>query len=340
MLLYLHGSIKNAGDFLIRQRGLELVAHVLPEKEIRDQPRWDPFPSDFDVEGVVLGGGPALRPDLKSVYPHFVNATADSGAPYAGLALGWAGKTGFGAGRNYFETASRTFLERIAKSGGISVRDNISADLLETEGISRTMTGCVAWYDIGQIDVPLHQPTTVSKLAFTPPAQPEHWKQSLTLLRQTAKQFPDAEKICVFHRGIWPNEHTGRREAAKNAATALVARQSGYRVIDAAYGTAALEEYRTCDLHVGYRVHAHLFCLAARRPSFLIEEDGRGEGQATTLHPELRFPAGAPDLARSLRNGIDGELSNGVPKLKQATLIMRSTWPTMQEFVEKSFERS
>ena len=37
-------------------------------------------------------------------------------------------------------------------------------------------------------------------------------------------------------------------------------------------------KYKSIDLHVGYRVHAHIDCLSRRRTSFLIHEDGRGAG--------------------------------------------------------------
>jgi hypothetical protein len=40
--------------------------------------------------------------------------------------------------------------------------------------------------------------------------------------------------------------------------------------------SALIQSYTACDLHVGYRVHAHIFCSSISRPSVLLSEDGRG----------------------------------------------------------------
>src|SRR5699024_8576119 len=39
-----------------------------------------------------------------------------------------------------------------------------------------------------------------------------------------------------------------------------------------------------CDLHIGYRVHAHIYFLSKRLPSILLHEDGRGNGVSEALN--------------------------------------------------------
>ena len=62
MLLVLHGAKLNAGDFLIRERGLEILRHLRPAQRLVVHPRWEPVDPDlFDsADAVVLCGGPGL----------------------------------------------------------------------------------------------------------------------------------------------------------------------------------------------------------------------------------------------------------------------------------------
>ncbi|MCR5176340.1 MAG: hypothetical protein K6C05_05760, partial [Anaerovibrio sp.] len=43
------------------------------------------------------------------------------------------------------------------------------------------------------------------------------------------------------------------------------------------------ENYNDADLHIGFRVHSHIYSLSRRIPSILIEEDLRGYGINETL---------------------------------------------------------
>ena len=38
-----------------------------------------------------------------------------------------------------------------------------------------------------------------------------------------------------------------------------------------------IEYYQNVDLHIGYRVHAHIFMNSISKPSVLLNEDGRGK---------------------------------------------------------------
>ena len=47
---------------------------------------------------------------------------------------------------------------------------------------------------------------------------------------------------------------------------------------DISYSRDGFDIYNDCDLHIGFRVHAHIYNLSMRNISILIEEDGRGAG--------------------------------------------------------------
>ena len=64
--------------------------------------------------------------------------------------------------------------------------------------------------------------------------------------------------------------------------------------------------YDEAEIHVGYRLHAHLYFLSHRKPSFLLEEDGRGRGASEALG--LR---GVPAWSRAACDSLLAELPIG-----------------------------
>lgn len=61
-ILFLHGAIKNAGDFLISHRSQKLIKHIIPTCEI--DALWEGESEQVikehirGISGVVFGGGP------------------------------------------------------------------------------------------------------------------------------------------------------------------------------------------------------------------------------------------------------------------------------------------
>ena len=45
-------------------------------------------------------------------------------------------------------------------------------------------------------------------------------------------------------------------------------------VIDVSYDEKKIDMYLDFDLHIGYRVHAHIYFLSKSKPSILLHEDG------------------------------------------------------------------
>jgi polysaccharide pyruvyl transferase WcaK-like protein len=106
-------------------------------------------------------------------------------------------------------------------------------------------------------------------------------------------------------------------------------------VVDASRDIGALKLYGQVDLHVGYRVHAHLCALSRRRPSLLIAEDGRGRGQAVTLGDPHDLRAGADALIDAVDAALDQEERSRWAASERAVEEIERTWPTMRETVEQ-----
>ena len=70
-----------------------------------------------------------------------------------------------------------------------------------------------------------------------------------------------------------------------------------------------------CDLHIGFRVHAHIYNLSKRNRSILLEEDGRGAGVNQSLglsnirvYDEVRQYKG--DIVRKIQNRLHPVVNN------------------------------
>ncbi len=144
---------------------------------------------------------------------------------------------------------------------------------------------------------------------------------------------------------------------------AQTASELGYEVMDTSYGLENVSFYEECDLHVGYRVHGHIYFLAKRKPSFLIHEDGRGRGASEALglpgiqgwertlagrvaakvkEPHLSSILGARALdvrarkavAEELEGYIKDELESGFDRFISLPQTIRNHYQSMVQFLE------
>jgi hypothetical protein len=340
MLLVLHGAKVNAGDFLIRERGLEILRHLRPSQPLMIHPRWERVDPDlFDsADAVVLCGGPGLA---RRFYPRVFAMVDDLEAhrtPVLPVALGWSGTPAEHPERFEFSgkslAALRTIHERIGWSG---VRDDLSMEIVRRAGVGEVRrTGCFAWYHLPSMGQPLQCVERVRCLAFTPAARRREGglREVASLLRGLRRRYRGAERYCVFQRGLRAEFDT-ETPTRERLATAALARGLGYRVVDASRDPGARELYGQVDLHVGYRVHAHLGTLSRRRPSLLIAEDGRGRGQAISFADPHDLRAGTDALADAVDAVLDSEHASRWASSQRAVEEIERTWPTMRETVEQ-----
>ena len=225
------------------------------------------------------------------------------------------------------------------------------------------MTGCPTWYDLEHLDLDFEKVGDIKRIVFTPPAKPLFTSQSLEIMQMIRRVFPKAYLICSFHRGILNDAHTTESEANRSKVIAKSAEAMGFKVVDSSYGVDKVSFYKTCDLHIGYRVHGHLYFLSHRRPSFLIHEDGRGRGasealgmpgvqgwsrtklgRAATHFKSKRFPALLEKLkldliprheaTKELENLLEQSVTNKFANFQEVANTMRSYYPAMTKFLE------
>jgi hypothetical protein len=155
-----------------------------------------------------------------------------------------------------------------ATGGGFSARDYHTQRCLQNLGLESPMVGDCAWYDFGSFGKSMEEPNSIERLAVSDPHSPQFFPQMLELLEMLTDEFPDADRHLCFH-----SSPTEQHDSVISASERL-----GYDMKDLSHDTANLNFYETCDLHVGYRCHAHISFLRKRQPSVLAIEDGRGVG--------------------------------------------------------------
>lgn len=283
------GALKNAGDFLIVKRSEELFKHIYPDSELTFYNRCESMEQYLEqineMDAMVFCGGPAYLPQ---VYPHafpLVSRLERIKIPMFALGLGWFGSSSSNkAVYNYrFTETSVELLKRIESDTKIlGCRDWYSVSVLRNNDIwSGKMTGCPAWYNlefVNQQHISSSNLRQVKKICISDSANPAFLKQMIELTAYARQLFPNAEIWNVFHRGMDADSFTEQQTSNMIHQAAAKCEELGARYVDISYSGDGFSVYDDCDLHIGFRVHAHIYNLSRRNVSILIEEDGRGAG--------------------------------------------------------------
>jgi hypothetical protein len=279
-------AIRNVGDDLIHQRGRRLIEHVAPGTELVQAKGWLPLEESLSsaeiarLEGIIVPGGPGVRRNLARIYP-FLEGAAARGIPVAFLGVGSRFfPATLRASRELLDPATVETLRRAGAHAPIGVRDHLTRRALLDARIDSQVNGCPAWYSIDHIDTRPALPKAVSRVALTPPAELLFFPQCIALMRATRALLPSARVLVGFHHGVRTDDPV---VTTANLELVGECRALGFEVEDLAADSEKLKVYADCDLHIGYRVHAHIFFSSLRKPTFLVAEDSRGLGVLQTL---------------------------------------------------------
>jgi len=339
MVVLLSGQIKNIGDFLITDRARRLFEHFV-DSDVVILDRTKKLDDKLDIINksrfVVLCGGPAYASNIyKGIYPLVDDLTLIK-VPIIPFGLGWCG---FPIGKPMefaFNNESSVFLKDIHKSIDFSsCRDEITESVVKNNGIDNVlMTGCPVWYDLEFINDSFSD-FKANNIVITTAAAPRLFWQNIKLVRLMKKEFPDAENFYMtFHRGIMPDKYT---KLVTSIGYILMCIGSkifipSLKIKDVAYSMDKIDFYRNMDFHIGYRVHAHLYFLSQRKPSMLINEDGRGVGMVKTLGlPMLNIDDKA--LFNKITNTLRKYKNNDLQDFKNVKKIFDNKFEVMKSFL-------
>ena len=283
----LSGAIKNSGDYLITDRCIKLIQHVYPDVSINtiigNYSLNDQLNEINDMDAVIIAGGPSYT---KKLYPRDIPLVKNLNQikpKFFIIGSGWYGNlTNDKELWNYqFEKTSCDLLKRIEHDSKVlGCRDFYSIKVLQVNGFqSGVMTGCPAWYNIEKVTSRLEFCKDIKKIMVSDPADVRAFgTQSLELIKFLKKMFPYATIEYVFHRGTTSDQFTNNFVAQSINKLIIELKKMNIIYHDISYSCDGFKLYDDCDLHVGHRVHAHIYNLSQRHMSILIEEDARGAG--------------------------------------------------------------
>lgn len=325
MYILLTGALKNVGDFLIADRCKKLIKFHSPESEIIEISRYESLDDKLELvnsaKAIILAGGPGYLPNI---YPSIFRLTRnldDIKVPIIPLGMGWygSGSSDLSVYTYKFTKKSMQLIERIKKdSKYFGCRDFYTTRMLKNNGIDNAlMTGCPAWYDIEYIDKNFELEKDIETIVFSTPASGAYTEQCIESMKVVKEKYPKAKLICAFHRGIEKDRFTSDEEANRMIYMKEEAEKLGYEIEDLSYDLSRMKIYDKCDLHVGYRVHAHIYCLSHRVRTILLNEDGRGAGVCNATN----FPGIDCYIEIITQQGTIGKATNTYASLSLANYI-------------------
>lgn len=287
----LHGAINNAGDFLIKNRGFELISNFLDKETIEYIPieRWKQIENKCDA--LIILGGPlimsTLHPQAKNIY-EYVNKNE---VPVICIGLGLGGND-LKEYNNFFkDEKSVLFWKKVYESSLLfSVRDKNTQLVLKEYGIDAYLTGCPAFFDLETINkknlnekVKEDHKKNINKVIVTIPNG--NLKDILNLSRtlyfisylslKAKVEGTKQKRTLIFQHKI---------SSIANKISATYAKALGFNVMDASgKGLDENETIKEGDLHIGTRLHSNIYFLSTGKPSYLLSVDNRTRGFLSTI---------------------------------------------------------
>lgn len=285
------GALKNVGDFLISEKCGEMVKTFLKPTDtlvLKRDADFKPYLHDINkTDAIIICGGPGYNTDFYGkIYP-FLKLYSLIKVPIIPLGLGWRGFPLYHPERFRFSDKSKRAVREIhSKIANSSTRDELTRWILQQIGINNVInTGCPTLFDLKKMKdrTPFQLPSEIKHIAVSMAQQPINHQQNIELLTRLKKDFPTADVTAVFHRGLGTDKYTTPEEGVHLKKLVDNVKDGGFEIIDLAYDLERIKIYTEVDFHVGYRVHAHAYSVSQRKPSFLIWEDGRGQGLSENL---------------------------------------------------------
>lgn len=357
-ILVITRPVDNAGDWLITERLIALTEQVAGEAfdsarvDFSPATRSQPVGFYNSYDAIIAGGGPIADDRLLSPSAfHLMSVLEEVNVPVSLIGIGWYGRTpksGDVYGESRLSEAVRRKVALIEARGGvITSRGCITQSVLEQNGIGSVMTGCPVWYADSFASVSLRgipgdgpRRIVVSNAGITkePFLHAPVAAQTVGLLELLGSLFPRASLLFTFNGGI-----DTKYSAPCNREVADWLSDQGIEYRDISGDASGFALYEECDLHVGYRLHSHLYCLSRGIPSILIEEDARAADANLTLgtpgpkaydidDPESRNPW----LVEEVRSAVHWYLQSDCAPMKAALHSAACYAPAMQGALRKA----
>lgn len=276
-----HGS-KNIGDHLITSSTASAIwsvkgTNVLIDYAFRED-SWENVKHKILGSDAVIFACFAIRENLETTYPYLENLLSCQ-VPF--------GVVSAGTSLNMMDHPDN-FMRRISvkslylmkqvceKSIFFGTRDYLTQQFCIENGLKNLFfSGDIAFFNPACSHLNFSPRKKIERIAVSDPHCPSKFLRSFALLIKLLKNIFCNCEVVVFIHGrndiIESYCHRSKTEFRK-------------LYMNKDHG---LDLYSDIDLHVGYRVHGHVSALTRRKPSYLLEQDGRGCGYGLTLNRKI-----------------------------------------------------
>lgn len=290
--LVVSNTISNGGDHLFRNCGIALIEKFIEKDKFIYINNYGYNIEDIDIEkydAMIYIGGPLYSDRLLSrkAFP-LLYKMKDKGKKIFLLGCGWYGAND-SAEEIYsfrFQSEVKELLSYIDANGVLGCRDYLTQRILKNNGYHNVlMTGCPAWYRKCRDNISKNYEGEIKKIAVSDLGMTKNsafyddkFQQFTTVVDCIKQKFPKAEIVFTFNNGI-----RTKYSAAFNLRVAEFLNAERIPFYDLSNSDEKFSVYDNCDIHIGYRVHSHIYCLTQGIPSILICEDARGIGMNRAL---------------------------------------------------------
>lgn len=300
-----HGS-QNIGDALITKATKDLIRSVKGEDVcfniVWRAEKWENIEKGVLESDAVIFACLAIRENMESnTYP-FINQIISSNIPYAILSAGTSLNINELEYPLKLRDDSIKFLKKLSDKALIfTTRGLLTQQFCLDNNLNNSIfTGDIAFHDSRFENRKFSKLSEVKRIVISDPHYSNLYLDGfIQLIRNISTLFPQATIAIHIH---------GKNPIIENyCKTHNVNYQLIYEDIE-----GGLDLYDDYDLHVGFRVHGHVSMLKRRKPSYLLEQDGRGHDYGLSLNVNSSYPCFNPIMSQASK--INKVLTKFFPK--------------------------
>lgn len=275
MVTNYHGSIINAGDFLIQESAKLFLENLFSLGTVRELNRHS-VANDAAARLALYFGGPFISRSLfDGTIPMQEHKVVPVGVGVFDKAANWGEQT-----KKYFSRISELF-----PTG----RDHQAAEMLKECGCRNAVLGGCPAFIVGDLrGIPSFR--KFDRIVVSDPSWGVNYGHAYSLVKTIQQLFPSTPITFCFHRGIFDLKHKSFKASLAAKLLDSLLKMKGVEVINIAGGTTGFKVYDNA-LHIGFRVHAHVYARSIDRPSVLFTEDVRSIGMNGLFGDNLIAPS-------------------------------------------------
>lgn len=283
---YPESGSKNIGDQLITNALIDCIKYKkggeATIKTVWRAANWHEVECDFKEADVIIFACLAIRPNMIDIEYPYIENLLKLDIPLAIVSAGTSLNVSIpkkGTFDYVNEKTKKMLIELDKKSLFFSTRGYLTQAFCRKLGLKNSrFSGDVAFFNSGNTVKKFESNKTINKVVISDPHYSTDYISSFnTLYLGVRELFPSAEIVIALHG----NDPTIIKYAIEN--------KIKYECIYE-QKNEGLNLYDTADLHVGFRVHAHVSSLKRGMYSYLLEQDGRGCDYGLSIERKVSVP--------------------------------------------------